>query len=121
MIFDFMVLCLSAYKLAWYGGVFKGSPLATLLFTDGLVYFLMGFCINLLAVIFMTLKINIVMEVILNDAAPMISTIAACRAVRRLTRQALPDNELSAADMRLPRLTFPSMREHDSRIPSHSL
>ncbi|KAF7360172.1 hypothetical protein MVEN_00745800 [Mycena venus] len=83
MSFDFIVLCLTAYKLLFPTG--GKSRLVSLIFNDGLIYFVIAFLSNLLATIFMLLNLNPVMSIIANVPAAIASTIVACRAVRRLT------------------------------------
>ncbi|KAJ7599405.1 hypothetical protein C8J56DRAFT_916601 [Mycena floridula] len=90
MAFDFTVLSLTAWKLvinvpsaASMGG---RSKLSSLIFGDGLIYFIIAFCSNLLATIFMLLNLNPVMSIIANVPAAISSTIVACRAVRRLSK-----------------------------------
>ncbi|KAI8976579.1 hypothetical protein BD414DRAFT_495905 [Trametes punicea] len=84
MCFDLFILVLSMYKLVL--GVRGGrSQLMTLLFKDGLVYFIIAFLSNLLATVFIMLNLNAIMSVIFNVPAAIFSTIVACRAVRRLT------------------------------------
>ncbi|OJT03932.1 hypothetical protein TRAPUB_5385 [Trametes pubescens] len=84
MCFDLIILLLSMYKLVI--GVKGGrSQLMTLLFKDGLVYFIIAFLSNLLATVFIMLNLNAIMSVIFNVPAAIFSTIVACRAVRRLT------------------------------------
>ncbi|KAI0763034.1 hypothetical protein BD413DRAFT_495304 [Trametes elegans] len=84
MTFDLIILLLSMYKLVI--GVKGGrSQLMTLLFKDGLVYFIIAFLANLLATVFIMLDLNAIMSVIFNVPAAIFSTIVACRAVRRLT------------------------------------
>ncbi|TFK46833.1 hypothetical protein OE88DRAFT_1637724 [Heliocybe sulcata] len=84
MCFDFSVLCLTAAKLAypWTGR----SALFKMIFSDGLIYFLVAFLANLIATIFMLLDLNAVMSIIANVPAAIASTIVACRVVRRLTK-----------------------------------
>ncbi|KAF9787906.1 hypothetical protein BJ322DRAFT_1105944 [Thelephora terrestris] len=82
MAFDFIVLCLTAWKLAFPSG--GRSRLVTLIFGDGLIYFLVAFLSNLLATIFMIVDLNAVMSIIANVPAAIVSTIAASRIVRRL-------------------------------------
>jgi hypothetical protein len=82
MVFDFVVLCLTAYKLLFPAG--GKSRLVSLIFNDGLIYFVIAFLSNLLATIFMLLNLNPVMSIISNVPAAIASTIVACRAVRRL-------------------------------------
>jgi len=83
MAFDFTVLSLTAYKLLLPAG--GKSRLVSLIFNDGLIYFVIAFLSNLLATIFMLLNLNPVMSIIANVPAAIASTIVACRAVRRLT------------------------------------
>ncbi|KAJ7676770.1 hypothetical protein DFH06DRAFT_1279179 [Mycena polygramma] len=82
MIFDFTIMCLTAYKLVSPMGT--KSRLARLIFNDGLIYFAIAFLSNLLANIFMLLALNPVMSIIANAPTAVAPTIVACRAVRRL-------------------------------------
>ncbi|KIM47111.1 hypothetical protein M413DRAFT_269993 [Hebeloma cylindrosporum] len=90
MCFDFIVLLLNVYKLI---GI-TSSPsrdlmgrgrLTHMIFTDGLIFFLLAFLANLIATVFMVLNLNQIMSIIFNVPAAVFSTIVACRAVRRLT------------------------------------
>ncbi|KAF7351426.1 hypothetical protein MSAN_01574600 [Mycena sanguinolenta] len=109
MSFDFTVLCLTAYKLAFPAG--GKSRLITLIFRDGLIYFVIAFLSNLLATIFMLLDLNAVMSIIANVPAAIASTvrpflvlvpliliylakIVACRAVRRLANYSTTGAEM---------------------------
>ncbi|KAL4067048.1 hypothetical protein V8B97DRAFT_1004511 [Scleroderma yunnanense] len=83
MAFDFLVLCLAGWKLAYPAG--GRSKLLKLIFGDGLIYFVIAFLANLLATIFMLLNLNAVMSIIANVPAAITCTIVACRVVRRLT------------------------------------
>ncbi|KAF5356865.1 hypothetical protein D9756_006443 [Leucocoprinus leucothites] len=89
MVFDFLVLLLNTYKLAGVrsgsDGLLGKSRLAKMIFTDGLIYFILAFIANLLATVFMVLNLNQIMSVIFNVPAAVCSTIVACRVVRRLT------------------------------------
>ncbi|KAG2059771.1 hypothetical protein BDR06DRAFT_905312 [Suillus hirtellus] len=89
MCFDFVVLCLSAYKLAWThtrsGTSIAPSRLVRMLFSDGLIYFFIAFVSNVIATIMMVLNLNAIMSVIFNVPAAIASTIVASRVVRRLT------------------------------------
>jgi len=82
MVFDFIVLCLTAFKL--YSTSSGNSRLVTLIFRDGVVYFIIAFLANLVAVVFIQLNLNPVMSIIANVPACVISTTMATRAVRRL-------------------------------------
>ncbi|KAL0563216.1 hypothetical protein V5O48_018858 [Marasmius crinis-equi] len=114
MVFDLTVLCLTAWKLVINAPSSKAmgrSRLVVLIFGDGLIYFIIAFCANLLATvrrlhsfefeprtdpsfnrglfasqIFMLLNLNPVMSIIANVPAAIASTIVACRAVRRLAK-----------------------------------
>ncbi|EIW78634.1 hypothetical protein CONPUDRAFT_167603 [Coniophora puteana RWD-64-598 SS2] len=83
MVFDFLVLCLTAWKLAFPAN--GRSRLVGMIFGDGLIYFVIAFLANLIATTFMLLNLNAVMSIIANVPAAIASTIVACRAVRRLT------------------------------------
>ncbi|PSR72187.1 hypothetical protein PHLCEN_2v11944 [Hermanssonia centrifuga] len=85
MCFDLTVLVLTGIKLALPTKSSERSKLVTLIFGDGLIFFIIAFLANLLATIFMLLNLNAVMSIIANVPAAIASTIVACRAVRRLT------------------------------------
>lgn len=51
MAFDFLVLFLTAYKLATPVKNAKRSKLMTLIFGDGLIYFIIAFLANLIATV----------------------------------------------------------------------
>ncbi|KAJ3776271.1 hypothetical protein FB446DRAFT_842590, partial [Lentinula raphanica] len=88
MCFDFVVLSLTAWKLVIGASSsevrMSRSKLVVLIFSDGLIYFIVAFVFNLLVTIFMSLDLNAVMSIIANIPLGIGSTIAACRAVRRL-------------------------------------
>jgi small-conductance mechanosensitive channel len=98
MCFDFVVMCLSAYKLAW-APVRKGANgghtrLIRMLFSDGLIYFFIAyvfsfvlqlpethpfysrFVSDLIATTFMVLNLNAIMSVIFNVPAAIASTVS---------------------------------------------
>jgi len=83
MVFDFIVLLLTAFKLCFGSGT--RSRLMGLIFGDGLIYFAIAFLANLIATTFMLLDLNPVMSIIANVPAAIASTIVACRVVRRLS------------------------------------
>lgn len=89
MCFDFVVLCLSAYKLAWIptrsGTNVAPTRLVRMLFSDGLIYFFIAFGSNVIATTMMVLDLNAIMSIIFNVPAAIASTIVASRVVRRLT------------------------------------
>ncbi|KAF8155568.1 hypothetical protein B0H34DRAFT_659025 [Crassisporium funariophilum] len=82
MVFDFIVLSLTAFKLLYPAT--GRSKLVELIFNDGLIYFIIAFLANLTATTFMLLNLNPVMSIIANVPAAIASTIVACRIVRRL-------------------------------------
>ncbi|KAG2143049.1 hypothetical protein DEU56DRAFT_255746 [Suillus clintonianus] len=88
MCFDFVVMCLSAYKLAWTptrsGTNEAPTRLVRMLFSDGLIYFFIAFVSNVIATTMMVLDLNAIMSVIFNVPAAIASTIVASRVVRRL-------------------------------------
>ncbi|KAF9269674.1 hypothetical protein L218DRAFT_916021 [Marasmius fiardii PR-910] len=87
MCFDLIVFLLNAYKLAnrrGKGNVVGESRLGKMIFADGLIYFFVAFLANLIATVFMLMKLNSVMTIIFNVPAVIASTICATRAVRRL-------------------------------------
>ncbi|KIY51556.1 hypothetical protein FISHEDRAFT_36981, partial [Fistulina hepatica ATCC 64428] len=86
MCFDFIVMSLTAYKLIFAEGASfrRSSAIMKLLFRDGLVYFVIAFGGNFVAVIFSVLNLNTVMALIADIPATTFATIAACRVVRRL-------------------------------------
>ncbi|KAK1225104.1 hypothetical protein PQX77_011973 [Marasmius sp. AFHP31] len=89
MIFDLLVLSLTAWKLVLNAPSSRAmgrSRLVVLIFGDGLIYFIIAFFANLLATIFMLLNLNPVMSIIANVPAAIATTIVACRAVRRLAK-----------------------------------
>jgi len=89
MCFDLLVIVLNMYKLLGIGvgppRVFGTNRLRKLIFTDGLIYFLIAFAANLSATVFLLLKLNPILGVMFNIPAAVFSTIVACRVVRRLT------------------------------------
>jgi len=84
MIFDFIVMSLTAAKLLEPGSGSRFN-LVDLIFQDGLIYFVAAFLSNVIATIFMLLNLNPVMSIIANVPAAVVSTIVACRVVRRLS------------------------------------
>lgn len=83
MSFDFVVTILTAYKLAFKKGA--RSQLVSMIFADGLIYFVIAFLANTIAVIFLVLNLNAVMSVIAAVPSAVVSTIVSCRVVRRLS------------------------------------
>jgi len=92
MVFDFVVLILTGYKLFYPAS--GRSRLVVLIFNDGLVYFAIAFLVNVIATIFMLINLNPVMSIIANVPAAIASTIVAGRVVRRLNNFASTGAEL---------------------------
>ncbi|KAH7912383.1 hypothetical protein BJ138DRAFT_801847 [Hygrophoropsis aurantiaca] len=113
MAFDFLVLCLTGWKLAFPAN--GRSKLINLIFGDGLIYFLIAFLANLLATIFMLLNLNAVMSIIANVPAAIASTIVACRVVRRLTNYTSQGPEVFATTTQGSTLAFRSNATQQSR------
>ncbi|GLB42280.1 hypothetical protein LshimejAT787_1102950 [Lyophyllum shimeji] len=107
MVFDFVVLSLTAVKLL-FGGGGSSSRLVTLIFQDGLIYFAIAFLANLIATVFMLLNLNPVMSIIANVPAAIASTIVACRAVRRLSNYTSKGPEVFATTTQGSTLAFRS-------------
>ncbi|KAF9530187.1 hypothetical protein CPB83DRAFT_882316 [Crepidotus variabilis] len=85
--FDFVVLGLNVYKLGFKPHQFstKGTlSLSSLLFKQGLIYFIVAFLGNLVEVVMIFLNLSIVMNAMFSIPVVTISTIAACRSVRSL-------------------------------------
>ncbi|OCH85020.1 hypothetical protein OBBRIDRAFT_344387 [Obba rivulosa] len=99
---NFLILILTAWGLAFQLGRRRSSHIATLIFRDGLIFFLVAFSAEILAVIFIRLDLNPVMQTMANVIPTTVSTIAACRAVRRLANfnhgemEAVHDNSKNA-------------------------
>ncbi|KAH7925422.1 hypothetical protein BV22DRAFT_1033977 [Leucogyrophana mollusca] len=113
MCFDLVVMCLSAYKLAWAPrrtGSASGtqSTLVRMIFADGLIYFFIAFLANLLATTFMVLSLNAVMGIIFNVPAAIASTIVASRVVRRLTNYQVQGPEVYASSGQNSAIAFRS-------------
>ncbi|KAI0918715.1 hypothetical protein AcV5_002633 [Taiwanofungus camphoratus] len=99
MMFDFTVLMLTAWKLAFPAHRGDQSRIVQLIFGDGLIFFIIAFLANMLATIFMLLNLNPVMSIIANVPAAIASTIVACRVVRRLSNYTSPGVELFGSTM----------------------
>lgn len=120
MCFDFTVLVLTAVKLVIPTRSSERSRLVTLIFGDGLIFFVIAFLSNLIATVFMLLNLNAVMSIIANVPAAIASTIVACRAVRRLTNYTSQGAEVFASTQGSSTLAFGRSRR--SRLgPSVSI
>ncbi|KAH0826679.1 hypothetical protein J3R83DRAFT_5067 [Lanmaoa asiatica] len=122
MSFDLIVLCLTAYKLAWTrrisGTSGIHSKLVRMVFSDGLVYFILAFLANLFATVFMIIDLNAVMSVIFNVPAAMASTIMASRVVRRLYNFNLTIPDVYHSDERSGGVVFGNPRARPAREPT---
>lgn len=106
MCFDALVMTLSVIKL--YGRQ-QRSQLVSILFKDGIIYFLVAFIANAIATSFMVLNLNAIMAIIFNVPAAIASTIVACRAVRRLSNFASNGPEIYTASSHSGVVGFRSM------------
>ncbi|KAJ7586961.1 hypothetical protein C8J56DRAFT_1051254 [Mycena floridula] len=107
---DFIILCLTSYKLLYDGGArirIKRIPIFMLLFRDGLVYFIVVFIMTLLPVVFLLLNNNAAMAIGMHGI-PGTATIVAGSAVRRLYNCARPIPETTRAGDRTS-LTIPDI------------
>ncbi|KAK0185538.1 hypothetical protein F5146DRAFT_937482 [Armillaria mellea] len=84
MAFDLLILLLTGWNVP--EAMVLRSGLSSLVFGDGLIYFLVTFAVNLTATVLMLLNLNAVMSMAANVPAVVLSTIFACRAVRRLSQ-----------------------------------
>ncbi|OCH84473.1 hypothetical protein OBBRIDRAFT_839673 [Obba rivulosa] len=84
MCLDLIVLALTAWGLTYQTGHRASSPIASLIFKDGLIYFIIAFFADLVAVIFMLMNLSPIMSVIANVPVATLTTVVACRVVRRL-------------------------------------
>ncbi|KAG8888570.1 hypothetical protein FRB98_007435 [Tulasnella sp. 332] len=93
MIFDFFVLvatCIGLYR----NQNSSGNQLWIMLFQDGLVYFLIAFTCNLVAVVFILLNLNPIMNIIATIPAASVVGIVACRVFVKL----MTFNDVSASN-----------------------
>ncbi|KAF9535215.1 hypothetical protein CPB83DRAFT_902076 [Crepidotus variabilis] len=113
MTLDFVVLALSIYKITigtspvsqhiLKSGIKPRVPqskLTQILFKHGMIYYLTAFLTGLVSVIFLSLRLNDAMNEMAIPPAQIISTIAACRAVRALANFK-PGNPPKPAQMNL--------------------
>ncbi|CAL1707844.1 unnamed protein product [Somion occarium] len=74
MVFDLIVLVLTAYRLLSLRGNHQNG-LVSVLFYDGLIYFVCAFLANLVATVFMTLNLSPVMSIIFNVPSTVICAV----------------------------------------------
>ncbi|KDQ58622.1 hypothetical protein JAAARDRAFT_128548 [Jaapia argillacea MUCL 33604] len=113
MAFDFIVLILTGIRLTFPArrrSMGQEATLTRLIFTDGLIYFLIAFLANLITTArnlffhdhtFVLLDLNPIMSVITNVPAAMASTIVATRVVRRLKNFSSQSSEVFVYDHNL--------------------
>jgi hypothetical protein len=98
MCLDFIVLCLTGYKLYFLST--GRSRLVNLIVRDGLMYFIVAFVANLIATTFILLQLNAVMSVIANVPAGIAATVSR-------TETAMVHPLMSHPDRRLPSCSSP--------------
>ncbi|KDQ07163.1 hypothetical protein BOTBODRAFT_614745 [Botryobasidium botryosum FD-172 SS1] len=84
MLFDLVVLLLTVIGLLLSPG--RSSNLWTLLFKDGVVYFIVAFSVNLISTVFLLMNLNPVMNVMFTVPAATASAIVSCRVFVRLSQ-----------------------------------
>ncbi|KAK1225637.1 hypothetical protein PQX77_011394 [Marasmius sp. AFHP31] len=89
MVVDFIILCLMGSKTGIR--MDNRTRLINILFIDGLMYFILAFAVSLTAVIFSVLNLNPVMSLAGWVPSVLVTSIAACRAVRHLSNFAERD------------------------------
>ncbi|KAF9528074.1 hypothetical protein CPB83DRAFT_366671 [Crepidotus variabilis] len=90
VVFDFVFLVLNAYKLGIRGGARSKSGFANLIFKQGLIFYMIAFLVDLLAIIFLAMNLNLVMATIMTMPAELIPTLIAGHAFRSLTMFSTP-------------------------------
>ncbi|KAG9014258.1 hypothetical protein FRB94_013568 [Tulasnella sp. JGI-2019a] len=104
MCFDFCVLAATTvglYRLPGRQGTTSVNKLWGLLFRDGLVFFLVAFTSNLVAVIFVLADLNPVLTIICSVPAASITSIVSGRLFVRLsTYNDIPNNTLNSTMVR---------------------
>ncbi|KAJ7573485.1 hypothetical protein C8J56DRAFT_510385 [Mycena floridula] len=106
MVLDFIILALTAYKLGYQDRKRHRTALSSLLFRDGLFYFVIAFLANLVAAVFSLMNLNPVMALIADVPATTFATIVSGRVVRRLNNYVNKGPELFSASSSRP--TAPS-------------
>jgi hypothetical protein len=104
MCFNVIMLCLTAYQLArsppCTGVSGLHHKLFRMIFSDGLVHFILACLANLLATTFLIMDLNSVMSILFNVPAAAALTIVASRAVRRFWNAALGVPEVYISEPR---------------------
>ncbi|KAK7684952.1 hypothetical protein QCA50_011787 [Cerrena zonata] len=86
-VLDIVVIILSYWKLRILSKVTQNSKLTTMLFRDGLIYFIVALLGNICVVVLEILNLDPLWDVMLNIPTVAVITIAATRAVRNLQTQ----------------------------------
>ncbi|KAG6905086.1 hypothetical protein DXG01_005187 [Tephrocybe rancida] len=111
---DFVVLLLMAVKVRCAAKRLQISAVIALISCDGLLFFIVAFIFHLVATTLMLIKLNPILSILFNVPAAVASTIAASRAVRRLSDFAYSrgggnsfDPEIMEDDVLLALLLYP--------------
>ncbi|KAF9535169.1 hypothetical protein CPB83DRAFT_924845 [Crepidotus variabilis] len=123
MTLDFVVLTLSVYKITVSASPISQhilktgikprvpqSKLIQILFKHGMIYYLTAFLTDLLSVIFLSLRLNDAMNEMAIPPTQIISTIAACRAVRALANFKQDNSRKPALPYLLTRMNLRSSK-----------
>ncbi|KAF9528693.1 hypothetical protein CPB83DRAFT_906705 [Crepidotus variabilis] len=90
MCFNGAVLVLTTVKLmkmnvnAHSNQMLGQSKLTHIIFADGLIFFIIALLADVIVVVFIALNLNPTMKIVFQVPSSIVSTIVACRAVRRL-------------------------------------
>ncbi|KAH8099896.1 hypothetical protein BXZ70DRAFT_941747 [Cristinia sonorae] len=121
--FDATIFLLTAWKLS--GGRDYHSRLVRMLFRDGLVYFLLVTIMNIPVVVFSSLNLNPIMNIIFNIPAATLSSILACRATRRLACFAEDPTIYTASGLHISpmvtdnEISFATRKTHSTEVRVH--
>ncbi|KAG8900188.1 hypothetical protein FRB99_006188, partial [Tulasnella sp. 403] len=104
MTFDFSVLMLSLFGLRRMEplNAKRRSPLWRLLFRDAIVFCAVAFSANLIATIFVILRLNTIMEIMFSVPACVLSAVVACRSFVRLNTLPKPAKDSLPSGVALP-------------------
>ncbi|KAF9522121.1 hypothetical protein CPB83DRAFT_140360 [Crepidotus variabilis] len=90
MCFNAAVFVLTIVKLAKIGTnanskrLMTQSKLTTIIFADGLIFFIIALLADIVVIVFIALNLNPILKAMFQIPASIVSTIVACRSVRRL-------------------------------------
>jgi hypothetical protein len=122
MCFDALVMFLTGYKLATTGGIGRGqrSKLVDMIFSDGLIFFIMAFLANAIATGFMLSDLNPVMSIIFNVPSATVSTVRYSSLHPRPTRAHTPHRSRPRARSAASRTSSPSAPSASARTSPRS-